>query len=77
MQLSNLNEKIKSNIKEAQLINQREDAMNWSQTDFGKLKFLSGDFSPYFLIATLAKNYQLSIEQLANGAFIRIDAANL
>jgi hypothetical protein len=51
--------------------------MSWSQTDFGKLKFLSGDFYPYFSLATLAKNYQVHIEILANGPFVRIESAAL
>jgi hypothetical protein len=62
MQFSNLNEKIKDSLKEADTINQREEAMSWAQTDFGKLKTLCKDFDPYFSLATLAKNFQLHIE---------------
>ena len=51
--------------------------MSWAQTDFGKLKSLSKDFYPYFAIATLAKNYQLHIEQYTIGSFMKIKPLEL
>lgn len=61
MQFSNLHERIEKGLKEADLINDRESAMSWSKTDFSKLKNIALDFSPYYTLITLAKNYQLHL----------------
>jgi len=61
MQFSNLHDKIERGLKEAELLNDRETAMNWSKTEFLKLKIMSSDFSPYYSLITLAKNYQLHL----------------
>lgn len=51
--------------------------MSWSRTDFSKLKTLESDFSPYYTLITLAKNYQLHLETLASGPFNKIDPVSL
>jgi hypothetical protein len=51
--------------------------MSWSRTDFGRLTTLSNDFSPYYILITLAKNFQVHLEILAAGSFSKIDSVAL
>jgi hypothetical protein len=77
MLFSNLNERLQSGIKEAELINEREEAMTWARTDFSKIFQLKEEFAPYFSLISFAKSYQIHLELLSNGPFCHIDYPKL
>lgn len=77
MLFSNLNERLAAGIKEAELINEREEAMTWARTDFSKLFQLKEEFAPHFSLISYAKNYQIHLELLSTGPFTRIDYPRL
>jgi hypothetical protein len=77
MLFSNLNERLAAGIKEAELINEREEAMTWARTDFSKLFQLKDEFAPHFSLISYAKNYQVHLELLSTGPFSHIDFPRL
>ena len=77
MQFSNLNDKLEAGVKSAALINEREEAMNWSRTDFSKLYQLRDEFTPHFSLVSYAKGYQIHLELLSVGPFFQIDYSKL
>lgn len=77
MQFSNLNDKLAAGAKEAALINDREEAMNWSRTDFTKLRQLRDEFAPHFSLVSYAKGYQVHLELLSVGPFAQIEYSKL
>lgn len=74
---SELNSEIETSNQKMLNINEKEEMLKWTKTDFDKLVALKDEFDPYYKLITLHKNYRLNVLSLFDEPFSTLNYGSL